>query len=87
MAGLEGRVLVDGFRLKSEGVEAYFLSHFHGLLTLSLCLSLGIRPLGSPNLRARARSRSKVVPRTQHAGTVEVGEEVCQLEKRVDEPG
>ncbi|KAJ1472847.1 beta-lactamase-like protein [Baffinella frigidus] len=30
VAGLEGRVLVDGFRLKSEEIEAYFLSHFHG---------------------------------------------------------
>ena len=28
--GLEGRVLVDGFKLQSPAVEAYFLSHFHG---------------------------------------------------------
>ena len=30
VAGLEGRVLVDGFKYADKQVEAFFLSHFHG---------------------------------------------------------
>jgi ribonuclease BN (tRNA processing enzyme) len=46
VAGLEGRVVVDGFRLKSDRIEAFFLSHFHGDLLLALFAFVRIADTG-----------------------------------------
>jgi len=38
--------VVDGFRLKSDRIEAFFLSHFHGDLLLALFAFVRIADTG-----------------------------------------